>query len=105
MPHEGEWRLCEWIGRPGDSGCSGLISWSWSRGTNRWLIVVNLSAERARGTVCLPWSDPGGRMWRLSEVLSSESREQAGDALHASGLDVDLQGFAFRWFRFEMQEP
>ena len=45
---EGEWRLCEVTGWPGNDGYRSLIAWSWS-GERPMLVVVNLSSARAEG--------------------------------------------------------
>ena len=98
---EGEWRLCEISGWPGNAGYRGLVAWSWSRGNDRCLVVLNLSAARAQGRVRVPWSDLGGRCWRLEEVLTSETYRRDGEELVASGLYVELAGFGFHWFKVE----
>jgi hypothetical protein len=98
---EGEWRLCEVSGWPGDAGYRGLVAWSWSLGNERCLVVVNLSAARVQGRVRVPWLDLGGRCWRLEEVLTSETYRRDGEELVASGLHVELAGFGFHWFKVE----
>jgi hypothetical protein len=98
---EGEWRLCEVSGWPGNAGDRGLVAWSWSRGNDRCLVVVNLSAARSQGKVRMPWLDLGGRCWRLEEVLSSEIYTRDGEELVASGLYVELADFGFHWFKVE----
>jgi hypothetical protein len=98
---EGKWQLCEISGWPGNAGYRDLVAWSWTRGNDRCLVVLNLSAALAQGRVRVPWRDLGGRCWRLQDVLSSETYLRDGEELVASGLYVELAGFGFHWFKAE----
>jgi hypothetical protein len=98
---QGEWRICEVSGWPGNEGYRSLVAWSWKRGNDRCLVVVNLSSARAQGRVRVAWSDLGGRCWRLEDVLCSETYLRDGEELVASGLYVALAGYGFHWFKVE----
>ncbi len=86
----GEWRLCERTGWPDNPSCRNILAWCWARDAERFLIVINFSAGTAQARVQVPWDEPGGKMWRLNDVLSLESYDRRGSEMRESGLYVDL---------------
>ena len=87
---EGEWRLCERVGWPGNATYLNLVAWCWRREETRYLVVVNLSEARSQARVRLPWGELAERTWWLVDVLSDEGYERDGHELRDPGLYVDL---------------
>jgi Alpha amylase, catalytic domain len=86
----GAWRLLEADGWPDNQSCRNLLAWSWDAGSDRHVVVVNLSAEPAQARIRLDWPDLPGRSWRLTDVLDQGVFERDGDELTGPGLFVDL---------------
>jgi hypothetical protein len=87
---EGEWCLCEREGWPDNQSHLNLVAWCRRHGEERYLIVVNLSSFPSQGLVRVPWNEVGGRLWRLTDVLSGEDFERDGSQMLDPGLYVDL---------------
>src|SRR5262249_33132174 len=51
---EGQWSLCERTGWPDNASFQNLVAWSWLRGAERYLIVVNLSDWPSQALVRVP---------------------------------------------------
>ena len=92
---DGEWKLCERTGWPDNDSYLNVVAWCWQQGTDRHLIVVNLSRVRSQAQVRLPWGDLAGRPWRLSDLLQRTVYDRAGDELQAAGLYVDLEPWGY----------
>jgi glycosidase len=88
---EGQWSLCESTGWRDNPTCRNIVAWSWNKDGERYLIVVNLSANRAQAMVHTGWNDLHGRRILLSDHVSNENYERSGDDLQSSGLYVDLE--------------
>ena len=52
---DGDWKLCERSGWPDNSTFQNVVAWSWVKGIDRRLIVVNLSERSAQAQVRVPW--------------------------------------------------
>jgi hypothetical protein len=87
----GEWTLCERTGWPDNDNYMNMVAWCWQKGSDRHLIVVNLSGVRSQTRVRLPWVDLAGRSWRLTDPLQITVYDRAGDELRDSGFYVDLE--------------
>jgi Alpha amylase, catalytic domain len=96
----GDWRLCECAGWPDNDSYLRLVSWCWSTPAGRHLVVVNLSDARAQARVRIPWDGLPGRAWTLSNRLTAEAFERAGDELAADGLYVALEPWAAHFLSF-----
>ncbi len=96
----GTWQLCECSGWPQDESDRQLLSWCWSAGDSRHLVVVNLAGAPAHGRVHLPWQDLAGRGWQLSDLLDGRSFQREGDELAADGLYVALDPWASHFLSF-----
>ncbi|GGN50592.1 hypothetical protein GCM10011579_005500 [Streptomyces albiflavescens] len=88
----GDWRLLDCTGWPDNPSHDNLVAWSWTTGSARHLVVVNLSDRPAQGRIRLPWTDLRGRPCRLTELLTEQIYERDGDELVDPGLYVDLEG-------------
>jgi hypothetical protein len=98
--HEGKWQLLNATGWPDNSCCENLLAWTWSGGEDRAVIVVNYSSASAQGRLRLPWADLGGKMWQLTDVLTSEVFVRDGDEMLGAGLFVDLGAWRTHFLMF-----
>jgi len=88
--HDGQWSLCERTGWPDNSSFQNLVSWSWIKDDDRYLIIVNFSDSTVQARVKIPWRDVRGETWRLTDVFSGTSYDRDGDEMLAPGLYVEL---------------
>ncbi len=97
----GRWQLCDRSGWPDNPSHLNIVSWCWELGGERHLIVVNFSGTPSQAVIRMPWEDLRARVWRLSEMLSTESYERRGDDLADSGLFVSLGPWQWHFFRLD----
>jgi len=97
---EGAWRLCERSGWPDNRSFENIVAWSWSRGDEFYLIIVNLSDAPAQARVQVPREGLPGRQWCLSDLLSGATFERDGGDMQSNGLFVDLPGWEYHFLRF-----
>ncbi|SDW46509.1 Alpha amylase, catalytic domain [Nitrosomonas communis] len=98
---DGEWELCERTSWPDNDSYLNMVAWCWQKGTDRHLIVVNLSASRSLTQARLPWTDLAGCFWRLADPLQKTVFDRAGDELQTSGLYVDLEPWGYHLLHCE----
>lgn len=98
---EGEWILYDCTGWPGNSTYQNLLSWSWKKDNDRYLVVINFSDSPAQGRVQALRTAIRGNTWRLFDQFSSETYERDGDEMLDPGLYVDLLPWSYHFFRFE----
>jgi hypothetical protein len=84
----GQWRLCERIGRLDPAGDEKLVAWSWRDDREKYLIVVNYSDAPAQGQVRLPWNGPDGGPW--ADLFTGKVYEIRGDGLY---VNLPARGF------------
>jgi glycosidase len=94
----GGWRLCECSGWPDNTSWRNLVAWCWSRGAERCLIVVNLSAGPAQARLHFPWDAAGGTGIILKDVFSSSTYTREQTETVESGLFVDLPAWGYHVF-------
>jgi len=87
---DGEWSLCERTGWPDNPTFLNLVAWCWSRNEARYLIIVNLSDQRAQARVRAPWTDLKGEAVCLVDGLSDVTFERSGDEMRDEGIYVEL---------------
>ncbi len=97
---DGDWNLCERTGWPDNQSFLNLVAWSWHKGEEGYLIIVNLSDLQSQAQVRIPWPEVAGRKWQLNDVLSGISFERDGDPMLSSGLYVELNAWSFHFFQF-----
>ena len=105
---EGEWRLNDRSGWPDNPSFQNVVSWSWIKDDDLFLIVVNLSDSPAQARVQIPGPDLRGKTWRLTDSLSGVTYDRDGNEMQASGLFVALEPFNFHCFhcrRLEQARP
>jgi hypothetical protein len=98
---DGDWTLCERTGWPENDSYRNVVAWCWAKGSDRHLIVVNLSDTGAQARVVWPWPGFAGRRWRLSDPVQTVMFERSGDELERSGLYVDLEPYGFHFLKIE----
>lgn len=94
----GEWRSCACSGWPDNASFENLVAWSWRLDGSWVLVVVNLSGSPAQGRVHPPWSDLGGRSWRLVDMLSGDEYHRDGSEMQTTGMFVDLPAWGAHLF-------
>lgn len=58
---EGEWSLCHCTRCRDNATYQNLLSWSWSKESDRYLVVINFSDSPAQGRVQVAWSEVRGK--------------------------------------------
>jgi len=97
---DGEWELCQCDGWPDNSSFENLVAWSWVMGSDRRLIVVNLSDNVVQAHVQLPWNEVKGQTWRVTDTLSNAGYDRDGDEMQSSGLYVELGPWNCHFLQF-----
>jgi hypothetical protein len=88
----GEWTLGLVNGWPDNHSAERLLAWSWTSPTQRHLVVVNLTDGAADGMVEWPWPSDVGATLSLTDRITGERYERAGDDIVTNGLYVSLPG-------------
>ena len=96
---DGQWSLCERTGWPDNQSFQNLVAWSWLKGEDRYLVVINLSDITVQARVRIPWGDVGGKTWRLTDALSGVIYDREGNEMQSSGLYVELGPWNCNFFR------
>jgi hypothetical protein len=94
----GGWRLLEPTGWPDNQSCQNLLAWSWDgggSGSDRHLVVINLSGQPAQGRIPLAWPDLPGRGWRLTDLLAGTVFERDGGEMASPGFFAALEPWQF----------
>jgi hypothetical protein len=103
---EGDWKLCERSGWSDNSSFENLVAWSWVKGTDRRLIVVNLSEESAQAHVPLPWEDVrGATSVHLVDALSHATYDRAACEMLSPGLYVELAPWGYHFLKCDLMLP
>ncbi len=90
---DGKWQLLEcppaWEGN-WSNDC--LIAFSWERSaTERLIVAINYASDQSQCHIRMPFSDLGGKKWRLQDLLSPASYDWNGNDLQGRGLYVDMR--------------
>ena len=97
----GNWQLCERTGWPDNATYRDLVAWCWRSAGAHYLIVVNFSDAGAQGHVRLPWDDPTGKAWQMTDLFTGQMYECSGNEMINPGLYVDLPPWGYhvliRW--------
>jgi glycosidase len=83
----GAWAVAGVEGWPDNRSCDHLVAWTWSAPPASWLVVVNLSNDRADGRVRWPGLHSSGT---LVDTLTGERYERDVADIQANGLYVAL---------------
>lgn len=96
---DGDWFLCERGGWADNATFQNVVAWAWTKGDQRYLVIVNLSDARAEAQVKVPWSDAAGKSWELTDRLSDAAYERAGSDMLSPGLYVGLEAWGYNLFQ------
>ncbi len=102
---DGDWKLCERSGWPDNSTFENVVAWSWVKGIDRRLIVVNLSERSAQAQVRVPWEDVRGATVHLIDALSQATYDRAGTDMLSPGLYVELGPWGRHFLKCELMLP
>jgi hypothetical protein len=95
----GEWALLGCEGWPDNNSAERLLTWSWTDGDARTLVVVNGGDAPAQGRVRLAWVDLSGRSWTFVDMLDGTTFVREGDELQREGLYVERPGWGIHVLR------
>jgi hypothetical protein len=95
----GDWTLLACEGWPDNNSAERLLTWSWTNGDRRTLVVVNGGDAPAQGRVPLPWADLSGRSSTFVDVLDGTTFARDGDELQHDGLYVERPGWGIHLLR------
>jgi hypothetical protein len=96
---EGKWSRCHCTGWPDNSTYQNLLSWSWSKDSDRYLVVINFSDSPAQGRVQVPWAGVQGKTCCLLDLFSGDTYERSGAEMRDPGLYVGLRPWGYHFFR------
>jgi hypothetical protein len=68
-------------------------------GGARLLVAVNYAGHPSQCFVRLPFSDLGGRQWRLRDLLGDARYERDGNELESRGLYMDVPAWQAHAFQ------
>jgi len=97
----GQWRLLEcspaW---EGNWTCDCFLAFAWhGPGGERLLAVVNYAPNQSQCYVRLPFTDLGGKQWRLRDLLGEACYDRGGDDLQDRGLYLDMPAWGRQVFQ------
>jgi hypothetical protein len=84
----GEWALVDVEGWPDNGSCEHLVAWTWTGPDARYLVVVNLSDDKADGRIRLTAASAAPIV--LTDVLTGERYLRDGATVGTDGLYVAL---------------
>jgi len=84
----GAWTMVEAEGWPDNRSCEHLVAWTWTGPDERFLIVVNLSDDKADGRIRLAAASAAPIV--LTDALTGERYLRDGAAVGSDGLYVAL---------------
>jgi glycosidase len=99
----GDWLLCESSGWPDNQTFKNILAWCWKKDDARYIIVTNFSDISSQAIVRVQWHELKDKMWRLYDVLSSESYDRNGSDMLDAGLYIDLEPWKFHFFHIQSQ--
>ncbi|SHN45117.1 alpha-amylase family glycosyl hydrolase [Cryptosporangium aurantiacum] len=98
----GTWCLLETTGWPDNQSHQNLLAWTWERGSQRHLVVLNYSGAPAQGRVRMPWADLRSHRWALAPLLDGDRYVRDGDEMVDVGLFVDLPAWGWHVVSVEL---
>jgi glycosidase len=101
---QGRWQLLECAPAWDGNGTSdAFIAFAWENEVGRRVIAcVNYAGHPSQCYVRLPFSDLGGRPWRLRDLLGDAQYERDGNDLQSRGLYLDLPAWQSHVFEIEV---
>jgi hypothetical protein len=96
---DGQWMLCEPTGWPDNQSFQNLVAWTWHKGEDRYLVVINFSYRAVQSRVRISWEDLRGITWRLTDAFSGEMYDRQGDEMSDPGLYLEMEPWNWNFFR------
>lgn len=89
---QGQWQLLECVPVwDGNRSSDNFIAFAWQDASGaRLLAAVNFAAQPGQCYLRLPWTDLGGRLWQLRDLLGDAVYERDGTDLQTRGLYLDV---------------
>ena len=89
---QGQWQLLECVSAwDGNHSFDAFTAFAWQEaGGSRLLVAVNYASHPSQCLVRLPFTDLGGRQWRLCDLLGHAIYERDGNDLQSCGLYLDV---------------
>jgi glycosidase len=104
---DGQWQLLECVPAWADNGtwdCFLAFTWQ-GPGEERLLAVVNYAPNQSQCYLRLPFTDLGGRTWRLLDQIGTESYDREGGDLQSRGLYLDMRPWQACIFSVKALDP
>lgn len=99
----GNWQLLNctpgWEGNPTHLY---FVVFVWEHVDQRLVVAVNYSPHQSQCHVQLPLDSLAGKLWKLSDLLASESYQWQGDDLRGRGLFLDMRPWQASVFAMEL---
>jgi hypothetical protein len=102
----GQWAL--WVCRPaweGNSTWQDMIVMTWVEGERRLLVAVNYAPRAGQCYVTFELPGIAGRLFTLTDLMSSARYEREGDELLGSGLYLDMPAWGYHVFELQPKAP
>jgi glycosidase len=102
----GNWQLLECVPAwEGNGSSDDFIAFAWQDPGTRALVAVNYSSHPSQCYLRLPFSDLGGRRWRLRDLLGDAQYDREGNDLQSRGLYLDLAPWQTHVFEMKAESP
>jgi hypothetical protein len=100
---DGQWQLLECVPAwEGNWTWDCFLAFAWQReASDRLLAAVNYAANQSQSFVRLPFTDLGGRQWRLVDQIGNGVYDRDGNELEARGLYLDMAPWQVAVFSLE----
>ncbi len=101
----GNWKLLECISAlDGNPNFENYICFSWQANdeSERYIVVVNYSAERSHCLLRIPFPGLAGKSWLFQDQFDDVCYEHHGDNIQTNGLYFNEPGW--KYYLFEMKE-
>jgi hypothetical protein len=104
LAREGQWRLLECTAAwDGNWSSDAFLAFTWGGlDDKRLLVCVNYAPHPSQCYVRLVSPEPGGRGWRLIDLLGDAQYDRSGDDLLARGLYLDIPPWSYHVFEMTM---
>jgi hypothetical protein len=83
----------------GNWTCDCFVAFAWEGpGGERMLVAVNYADNQSQCCVRLPFTDLGGKTWRLCDLLGPAAYDRDGYCLEGQGLFLDMEPMGYHVF-------
>jgi glycosidase len=92
-----KWQLFERFGNENTPNWESVLAWGWHSGSERALVIVNLSDESATARIRIPWDELAGKDLRLRDDFNDSGYELSNPEIVNEGLVVSLPGWGWHF--------